>query len=224
MDVGHIFLKNMVRNRLRLAIFDICGRWLYDYLADFITKPSSHREYTQKPWFHRVYVDMFLDILYGKDVIFQIQIEVEHQNILWDLVISTVDEFLSSFKIQISLMRLKQIYMGLNRVLRIEKLLSHILGLHPSYSISGQQPRNNYHNMRIYIYMHLSIYIYYKYMRISLKNDGSLTFSEFTKPPFLSFGIIKTRNTNSECQSPQLATRLTGAPNDIETLGTNGPI
>ena len=78
--------------------------------------------------------------------------------------------------------------------------------------------------MRIYIYMHLSIYIYYKYMRISLKNDGSLTFSEFTKPPFLSFGIIKTRNTNSECQSPQLATRLTGAPNDIETLGTNGPI
>ena len=74
--------------------------------------------------------------------------------------------------------------------------------------------------MRIYISIYLSIY--YEYMRISLINDGSLTFSEFTKPPFLSFGIIKTRNTNSECQSPQLATRLTGAPNDIETLGTNG--
>ena len=60
----------MVRNRLRLAIFDIFGRWLYDYLADFITKPSSHREYTQKPWFLIGNLDMFLDILYGKDGIF----------------------------------------------------------------------------------------------------------------------------------------------------------
>jgi hypothetical protein len=60
----------MVRNRLRLAIFDIFGRWLYDYLADFITKPSSHREYTQKPWFLIGNLDMFLDILYGNDGIF----------------------------------------------------------------------------------------------------------------------------------------------------------